>query len=106
MILPQVLEYSNLNNYFKDLLRINKSANTKYSQRYLAKKLEWPVSLMNDIACHRKVLSINRCVEFIVFNQFEREQMEHFLYLCIRDSTGDELKSFVDYIYQNHKNAK
>lgn len=91
-----ILQYQDYKLYFQDFLAENKALDPKYSQRYFAQKLNWPVSLFNDLIGQRKLLTLNRCLEFCSFVGFDEQQTSYFIFLCMSAASKGQLKDFID----------
>jgi hypothetical protein len=96
MKILNIQNYQDYKSYFRDFLLENKTFDPKFSHRSFAKRLNWPVSLVNDVISERKSLTLSRCLEFCTFATFSEEQTRYFLFLCLMNHPNERLRNFVE----------
>jgi len=101
MKVPDIETYSDYREFFRDFIDQNKALGPKYSYRYFAKKLGWPISLIHDVISGRKSLSITRCLEFSAFANLDDIKTKHFVFLCIDASVSDTYKATIARLFCN-----
>jgi len=92
---PQISDYNDYREYLKDFIELNKQTSPKYSFRYFANKLSWPISLISDVINKRKNLSVSRAIEFSKFAKFDEFQTERLIYLSIIESASPKAEIYL-----------
>lgn len=89
---PKLSEYIDCKSYFQDFYKINKDTGGPASYRFLAKKLDWPISYLNDLIHGRRNLTISRALEFAKFANFDVVNSERLIYMSLKDSNVKEIQ--------------
>ncbi len=88
--LPPTFATKSAAEYFKEICELNK--NTKnFSQRELAKFLEWPMSYIPDVMKLRKPLTVARALEFIRLFKIYPVDAEHLIFLAVASQSKTEI---------------
>ncbi len=66
--------------------------NENLSIRWFSQKLNWPVSLINDVFANRRKLTISRLIELANFIQLNSVETEFLVYLGLKDSENEAVK--------------
>lgn len=100
MIIPNIFHYNDHTSFLKEFIDVNKKNNTKYSHRFLAKKLNWPVSLLSDVIAERKGLTVVRCIELARFLSLDDLETEHLIYLSLQNNSNQMVQNHFQTLIQ------
>lgn len=79
---PSTLNMETAKQFLQDFINANK--NTKgFSQRNVAKKLNWPASYIPDVLAGRKAFTVKRIVELGQYLELPILDLEHLIFLCL-----------------------
>jgi uncharacterized protein (TIGR02147 family) len=106
MKFPPIEKFNNYKDYLQDFYTLNKKQGGSGSYRFYAQKLGWPVSYLNDVLQGRKKLSLARALEFGKFAKMDLVDLERFIYLSLKDSESEEVKSYFEKKIQAEKNTE
>lgn len=90
--IPKLTDYQSSSLFFKDLFLLNKRNKAKFSQRYLAKALDWPASYAADMVKGRKRLTVPRALEFAKLAKLNVLDTEKIVYLALADSASEPVR--------------
>lgn len=93
--LPGVFKIESAGQFFSKMTELNKSSKT-FSQRELAKFLEWPVSYIPDLIKGRKPFTVTRSLELIRAFRIHPVDAEHLIFLAIASQSKADLTDIQD----------
>jgi uncharacterized protein (TIGR02147 family) len=93
---PDIFEYSDYEPFFKHFVEENKRRDAKISYRFIAHKLSWPASYLNDLLYKRKKLSNLRALEFARFAKFDAFQTERLIYMCLKENASHKVHDYFE----------
>lgn len=99
IILPDLNESGSARDYFQLFVLQNKHQ-VFFSQRWVAKELNWPVSYLPDLLKGRKKFTITRALQFARRFRLDSFDMEKLIFLAIQDLHPD----LVSILSISHKN--
>lgn len=86
ILLPNLSKYDNCASFFKDLMILNKTRHPKFSHRYLALALKWPISYTADLIQGRKRFTLKRALELAQYSKLGIFDTEKLIHLSLADS--------------------
>lgn len=92
ILVPKVSKYLNSADFFKDMISLNKEKQTKFSHRYLALALKWPVSYTADLIKGRKRFTLIRALELAKYAKLDALDTERLVQLSLADSSDAKVK--------------
>lgn len=96
MKVPNILKYNSYQSYLKDFFECNKNEKSPMSYRYLASKLNWSASNLNEIIHGKRTLNVQRSLELARFLKLDTIQTERLIYLTMKESSTDEVKLYFE----------
>jgi hypothetical protein len=94
MLFPKIADYSDCQKYMHDFYEINKESRKTFSYRFLAKKLNWPVSYLNDVIHGRRILTLQRALEFSTFGKLDLVETERLIYMTMKDANQGGVQQY------------
>lgn len=85
---PDINGYSEFRPFLDDFFARNKESNKNFSFRFLAGKLGWSPSHLNDVMQGRRFLSLPKIMELIEFLGLKGVRAERLLLLALFESNG------------------
>lgn len=92
---PALVEYTSYRSYFQDFLKVNET-NKSFSQRMVAKRLNWPISYISDLLANRKRLSVLRALQFAKLAKFDSFDTERFITLLFLTDNDEVVRNYFD----------
>lgn len=89
---PDINTYSSFKVFLEDLIHENKQRNKNFSLRYLASKLKWSPSHLNDILKGRRRVSLEKVLKLIEFLEIKGARAERLMLLALFDSNDVQEK--------------
>ena len=86
--IPDINQYSQFRPFLDDFFKLNKESQKSFSFRFLAKKLGWSPSHLNDVMQGRRFLSLNTILELIEYLNLKGVRAERLLLLALFESNG------------------
>lgn len=80
--MPSLFETTTANKFFQDFVELNRHRRS-FSQRSISQKLGWPISYIPDLIKGRKVLSIQRAIQFGRYFKLDPISLEKLILLSI-----------------------
>lgn len=106
MIIPELENYDTYQDFFKDFYTLNKNENKIWSYRNLAKKINWPASLLNEIINGKKELSLDRALEFAKSVKLNAIETERIIFLVLSQSKQNNYKEYFADKINLHKHKR
>lgn len=104
MQIPDIQKYIDCQNYVSDLYSLNRKNGGVGSFRFYAKKLNWPISYLNEVIKGSKKLSIKRAIELGQFLDLDSVDLERLIYLSMKDTESQTIRDYINRKLQNeHK---
>lgn len=106
MYLPKIKNFLNYSDYFNNFYESNKKIDKKFSFRFIAKKLNWPLSYLPELITKKKKLTIQRALEFAKVFDLNSVDSERLIYLTLHDQLNPDLQHILDdkiYLNQSKK---
>ncbi len=86
--IPDINTYTQFHPFLNDFFKVNKDTNKNFSFRFLAGKLGWSASYLNDVLQGRRHLSLNKILELIDYLGLKGVRAERLLLLALFESNG------------------
>jgi len=93
IVVPNLMEFDNYREFLKTFFKTN-SEKSYFSSRYLARKLEWPHSLLHDIIGNRKDLSLARAIVLSGFLRLDYKSTEYLISLVLKENKNKHLADY------------
>jgi uncharacterized protein (TIGR02147 family) len=106
LICPEINRYDRLLSFLDDFYKLNKEKNGFFSFRYMAGKLKWSGSYLNDVFKGKKHFSLKRALEFVEFIELKGVRAERFLFLLLSDTSKDFAHSKVQSMVLMSRNSQ
>ncbi|MDO9181495.1 MAG: hypothetical protein Q7U04_03760 [Bacteriovorax sp.] len=91
---PKIVDYENCVSYLQKFIEINHEAGVPISYRFIATKLNWPISYLNDVLHGRRTLTLTRALEFARFANFDLIETERLIFMTLKDSTKGNIQDY------------
>ncbi|MBY0414049.1 MAG: hypothetical protein K2Q18_07780 [Bdellovibrionales bacterium] len=105
MKVPNILKYNSYQSFLKDFFECNKGDNSPMSYRYLASKLSWSASNLNEIIHGKRTLNVQRALELARFLKMDSIQTERLIYLTMKESSTDEVRIYFETMISKQFNS-
>lgn len=94
LIIPDLFKFDTFFEFLTEFISVNKSTHKFFSHRWLARKLDWPVSFCAELLSKRKSVTVSRAMELAAFLNLDSLQTERLILLVFADSPSDSVKNF------------
>ena len=86
-----IYTYENYYDYLRDFFQFH-GKKKGFSKHAFSVRIEWPLSLVNDLLARRRKLTVNRALEFCAHIELDKHATDYFIVLILKESDKEHVK--------------